>query len=124
MTRLFSAIFLLICVLANNAQAETKPPVRQQLAEWNAAIEDAAGRLESPDLDDETLKRLRGRLTEIRDAARAVQAEIDLEAAPLRDELDALGPPPAEAEPKESPAIARKRQSLNDGLAAVEGQVK
>nr|WP_305908708.1 hypothetical protein [Methylomarinum sp. Ch1-1]MDP4521560.1 hypothetical protein [Methylomarinum sp. Ch1-1] len=92
--------------------------------QWNSEVEKSTGKLENSELDDDELKTLRGKLSEIREKARSAAGEIDLALEPLRDELEALGPEPAEDEPKELASIAEKRKLLNRRIAIMEGQRK
>ena len=122
---LFVTLFLLLNVVTNSLWAQAdQSPSHNSLMQWNAEIEQSIKQLENPGLDDETLKRLREKLTDIRDGARIVRNDIAAEAGPLNDELSALGPPPAEGEPKESGNIAKKRALLNERLSAIDGRVK
>ena len=118
------AIFLLLSFFSGLSWAQAKTWGQNQLSDWNASIEQSSKQLASPDLDDETLKKLRDKLIEIRDGIHSVRDEFNLEAGSLNDELSALGPPPAESEPKESVGIAKKRSSLNAHLSTIEGKIK
>ena len=80
--------------------------------------------MERSDLKDETLKRLRKELIEIREQIRPAREEFDLSKEPLQDQLNALGAPPVEGQPKESKAIAIQRKKLNEQIADIDIQVK
>jgi potassium-dependent mechanosensitive channel len=106
------------------SQTEIEKPIQTLVQQWSSAIEKSGKQLENQDLKDENLKALRGKLTEIRDQARSTIDEIDSALEPLKDELEALGPEPAEGEPKELASIAKKRSLLNQQIADMEGRHK
>lgn len=116
---------LLSAVVGNlYAQTNQSTPVAQLLLQWNADLAQSNKSLADPDLDDETLKHLREHLNELQSNAGSVRDQIVTEVTPLRNELTALGPPPAQAGTTESGGVANKRKALNDQLAVIEGQAK
>ena len=118
-------IVLLSAVVGNlYAQTNQSTPVAQLLLQWNADLAQSNKSLADPDLDDETLKHLREHLNELQSNAGSVRDQIVTEVTPLRNELTALGPPPARAGTTESEGVANKRKALNDQLAVIEGQAK
>ncbi|MGR9046576.1 MAG: DUF3772 domain-containing protein [Gammaproteobacteria bacterium] len=119
-------LFLLLSLFTGllHAQSGQQAPIDQRLADWNTRIEYSLKQIDSPELSDEKLKRLRRKLIELLDDIRSTRDEIEREAGVLGDEISALGAPPAEGEPKESPGIAKKRASLNERLSIIEGRVK
>lgn len=124
--RLLPALFILLSISSGilSAQSDQKTPVPQLFLQWHAHLEQSNKDLAGPNLDDDALISLRGQITEILDGARSARGVIESEAGPLRDELSALGSPPATDAPKESAVIAKKRKALNDHLAVIDGQIK
>ena len=106
------------------AQADQNVSLQQSLKKWHANIEQTISQMERSDLKDETLKRVRKELIEMREQIRSAREEFDLSKEPLQDELNALGAPPGEGQPKESKTIATQRKKLNEQIADIEVQVK
>ncbi|MGR9115913.1 MAG: mechanosensitive ion channel domain-containing protein [Gammaproteobacteria bacterium] len=118
--------FIFFAFLANGqwVRSEERMPIPALLQQWNSEIEKSSEKLQSLEIEDDKLKLLRGKLTEIRDHARSITSEVDSTLDPLKDELDALGPEPAEGEPKELASISKKRRLLSQRISDMEGQGK
>jgi len=92
--------------------------------DWQKTLDGAEKELAKPDITDRRLAALRDELTNIQLEARTAADEALPEVQVIRDELAALGPPPAEGAPPEAPTVAAKRKAMNERLAAAEGAIK
>ena len=118
MTRHLRAVLsaLVLAVLLAGGLAAQEEPV-QAIEQWETVATRAEEAVDEGTATDTALETLRERIVEFRaefDAARGTNAE---RIAALRDQLDALGPPPEgeNAEP-EAPEIADTRADLNQQL--------
>jgi potassium efflux system protein len=122
------AAALLLCLALSSlgalAQNAAPRPLATQVKEWQKTLDDAERELAQQDIPDARLDGWNDRLTLLRLAARAAVATDPPEARAARGDLAALGPPPAEGAPPESPGVAAQRKALGERLAAAEGAVK
>jgi potassium efflux system protein len=119
---LFLLFFLPLSVaLAQNGASHLSSA---QVKEWQKTLDEAEKDLARPELSDARLAELRDRLTDLSLAARAAADAALPETQVIRDDLAALGPPPAEGAPPEAPNVVARRKALNEQLAAVEGAAK
>ncbi|AEF99960.1 DUF3772 domain-containing protein [Methylomonas methanica] len=122
--RVYLFVLLSVCSGLLYAAAEQAAAIAQSLKQWNAELEQAAQTLANKDIDDGELKQLSEQLNGLRTDALAVSDDLAAQITPLQTELAALGPPPAKGAPKEPASLAAKRTSLNEQLAAIDGQTK
>jgi potassium efflux system protein len=126
--RLLAALLLLFplllpCALAQ-APGEAAHSVSAPIKEWQKTLDEAEKDLAQPDIRDSRLAHLRDQLADLQARAREAADGAARQATVLRDDLDALGPPPAEGAPPEAPNVVARRKSLNEELAAADGTVK
>ncbi|MGR3453046.1 DUF3772 domain-containing protein [Pseudooceanicola sp.] len=101
---------------AATAEADAVP------AEWDAFADGAQVSIASDEATDADLESLRGELVEWRERFEAA-SRINAEAiATTREQIEALGPPPAEGE-TEAPELARQRATLEAQLADLQAPV-
>jgi small-conductance mechanosensitive channel len=121
----WSVLLLLLSAFAALADAPPSPrPVTALVKEWNLLLERSDKGLAKPELTDERLAELRQDLVSLRMEIAAAIAQAAPEAQTVRDELNTLGAAPAEGAPPESPAVAARRKSINEQLAAIDGAIK
>jgi len=121
---LFWVLWLTAPVLAQESAAPAELPFGFRLTEWNQALTEVGGAAESGDLTLAQAEALRARLVEVRRAAVQARQQTQDRIAPLRTQLAALGPPPAEGEPAEPPDIAAQRENINEQIASLQAQIK
>lgn len=122
-----AALFLLLvmvglpqAVVSAPADTAYPPPIR----EWQKLLDEAEKELAYPALSDERLQGLRDQLAALESRAKASRTAAGEQAAIVRRDLEALGPPPAEGTPPEAPAVVQRRKGINEQIAAAEGSVK
>lgn len=109
-------------LLAQGGAPAASTPAEAVPAEWDGFAESAQGTIASDEATDETLEGLREELTEWRsrfEAASGINAEA---IATTREQIEALGPAPAEGE-TEAPELARQRETLEAQLAELQAPV-
>ncbi|MBD3765577.1 MAG: DUF3772 domain-containing protein, partial [Rhodobacterales bacterium] len=100
------------------AQAQAQSAAADPAA-WEAvaaAVEQAVASDATPDA---ALERLRGQIADWREAHLSAQNANSARIATLRQQIDALGPAPAEGQ-TEAPEIAQRRNELTDQLARLQ----
>ncbi|MEF9601859.1 DUF3772 domain-containing protein [Paracoccus sp. PXZ] len=116
--RLASLIFVLFLALnlPALAQQEQEAP---DFAAWNKLAEQAEQILESGSANDARLQTIREEVVKWRERLKAGQGVNATRIATLKDQIAALGPPPAEGqtEPEE---IAARRKELNEQLSTLQ----
>lgn len=122
-------VILLTSLLAHlgigwSADIEQARPLSELVKDWQHILDEAEKDLTKPDIRDRRLAALREELTDIQIDARTASDEALPKVQSIRDELAALGPPPAEGAPPEAPTVAEKRKAMNERLAAAEGAIK
>jgi small-conductance mechanosensitive channel len=115
---------LALCGWCGAETALVKKPLAIWVKEWNLVLERVDKNLARPDLPDGRLAELRQELLALRIDMAAEVAAAAPEVQVVRDELQTLGPPPAEGAPAESPAVASKRKAISEQLASAEGAMK
>jgi len=110
--------------IGRSADSEQPRPLNEWVKEWQKFLDATEKELAKPDVPDRRLATLRDELTAVQLNARAASDEALPEVQTIRDELAALGPPPAEGAPPEAPTVAAKRKAMNERLAAAEGAIK
>lgn len=88
-------------------------------AEWERAADRAELILTNPDVSDEALDELRAQMVDRRATFLLAQNTNASRIATLREQIAALGPPPAEGE-TEAEEIALRRQQLSDQLVKLQ----
>ena len=101
-------------------QAEIEAP---DYVVWEVLAELAESALENPGTADADLNELRAEIVAAREQFQAAQTANQDRIAILREQIDALGPPPAEGA-TEAEEIATRRADLNDRLAQREAPLR
>ncbi len=125
--RLLLVLFFAIgAVTGDLAQAQegTGEAAESPIAGWAAELDRAAEAIGVPDPPDSALSEIRDRLEFIRDQSRAWIGEQAPAVQRIEQELNALGPAPAEGEEPEAAGVAAQRQDLKTRLAQIAGPVK
>lgn len=97
---------------------------RKDIERWSRVIDRVQERLNQPGLTSFVYNNLRSTIQEAQAKLAEARPVLVKEVERIRKLIDALGPPPKEDQPPESPEIAAQRQQLNDQLASVDGQLK
>lgn len=93
------------------------------LDRWDGEASEIERRLEEAQLTPEDLDAMRRVLDAQRAAIPPLVTETEAALKPLREQLAALGPPPAEGA-AEPPDVARQRDELTKRITALEGRLK
>lgn len=123
-------LFVLLCLIVPLglapafAQGGGGHPAGALAKEWIKTLDDAEKDIAQPDVRDSRLLHIRDALDDLQRKARETAEAARREAAVLRSDLAALGPPPAEEAPPEAPNVVARRQQLNEDIAAADGMVK
>lgn len=110
------AVFLLAFSLPVLAQQEAEAP---DFAAWNKLAEQAEQILESGSANDVRLQTIRDEVVKWRERLKAAQGINATRIATLKEQIAALGPPPAEGQ-TESEDIAARRKELNEQLSTLQ----
>ncbi|WP_290652413.1 mechanosensitive ion channel domain-containing protein, partial [Aquisalimonas sp.] len=97
------------------------PDFEERQAEWERTIERAERALEVDFLADDVYE-VRRALQDAVSGAEQAQATAVARLVTVRQQLEALGPPPAEDAPAEDATIARLRENLRDQVSTFEGR--
>jgi len=110
---------------ADAADAPLVPrPLTALVKDWNQTLERTDKAIGRADLSDDRLADLRQDLVALQIEIAGAVARAQPQAQAVRDELNALGAPPAEGAPPESPALVARRKLINEELAGIEGAIK
>ncbi|MCR8826618.1 DUF3772 domain-containing protein [Pseudosulfitobacter koreensis] len=119
----FLAILLTALSLSLVGMAATPPAMAQQAAanapdysQWELLANRAEEAVGSAEASDNALTSLRTQVADWRAQFQTLLSANDPRLTTLRDQLAALGPPPAEGEAEEAPEIAQRRAELNEQL--------
>lgn len=122
--RRLAILALLVLALAGAAAAQgSGEDAARQIARWDEVAAETEAQLAKPALGATTLERLRAGMLAQRQAAQLLRDQLAGRALPLRAQLDALGPAPAEGA-VEAEEIARRRSELVAAIAAADAPVK
>ncbi|WP_250161472.1 DUF3772 domain-containing protein [Pseudosulfitobacter pseudonitzschiae] len=117
------SILLTALFLALGSVAAVSPVWAQQTAanapdysEWEVVATRAEEAVESAQASDSALTTLRSQIADWRGEFQTQLSGNDSRIATLRDQLAALGEPPADGEGEEAPEIAQRRAELNEQL--------
>jgi small-conductance mechanosensitive channel len=114
---------LLFCVAGFSGVARAQQAdFDQQLAVWNAALDELGREIEAGDITEDRFEALRETLLAIVTEARAAAATVAGTMAVTQQMIAALGPPPAEGAPPEPEVLANERKRLQESLAAYQGR--
>ena len=108
-----------MAAIVNPAESHSLP-----IKEWQKALEGTEKELTNPDIADERLVALREAMLRLDAQMSQLREAASDQAMVIRDDLEALGPPPAEGQPPESPTVVARRKHLNEAIAASEGVAK
>jgi potassium efflux system protein len=122
-----AAALLTMLLLAVALPASAQPPVgpadfKATVAAWQSVLDKATGRLGRGNLEEGDYQAVRAELSALFNAAREAAAMAAGEHAVNQQLMAALGDPPAEGAPTESPPVAAERQRLSKLLADQDGQ--
>ncbi|MFQ5773461.1 MAG: mechanosensitive ion channel domain-containing protein [Kiloniellaceae bacterium] len=128
-SRPLAGVLCLLAVLSlvpDGAVRAQKPqrPFGTVVAEWNRTLDRAAQELANPDLSAARAKTLKENLSAVEAEARAIKQNAQSAVDPLRVQLEALGPPPAEGEQPELAEIAEQRRKIEEDVASYQARIK
>ena len=115
----------LIAALVVTLSLVLSTPVRAQDQQapdydaWNKAADQAEQIVESGQANGERLQAIRDEVVKWRDRFKAAEGTNAPRIATLKDQIAALGPPPAEGQ-SESDDIVARRKELNDQLSQLQ----
>ena len=118
-TQAVLALALALAVVFAPAQAQTPDDSGPNYTEWAALAALAEITLDNPDTSSDVLTALRAEVVNFRAQFLATQALHTDRITALREQIAALGPPPAEGQ-TEAPEITQRRTELNGLLNARE----
>ncbi len=126
LARLSICLLALLLAVAPAAAQQNEPsqPFSETSDAWQRSLEQVRQEVRGIPPTPERVAQLEQNLNEV--IAAAVEAEREAEAAlaPLRQELDALGPPPGEDAPPELPEITEARQEIQEEIALYEARMR
>lgn len=96
----------------------------EALGQWQAEITANEEQVTDSSTSDEDLRQIPQKLEELRENILQQRARLTPRLEDRRERLAKLGPVPADGAPKESDAIAAKRQDLESQIAALDGQLR
>ena len=120
-------LFILVLLLSGVGVLRAQPSQQTfdlRLTIWNQTLAEVGRAADRPDLTAEQVEAQRARLADILSELADTRSESRAGLDPLRSQLDALGPPPAEGEPDEAADVARQREILTGEITALEGRIK
>ena len=126
MIRLFRAI-LCALVLAGGATlslAQAPNAAAQKLDSVRATIEQIEQTLARPNLSDAALLELRANLEPLNATLKTALEELTPRQDAAREQLEQLGPKPADKAPPEAPAVAAERETLQKQFEEADAAVK
>lgn len=106
------------------AQDEPQQPFAQRSEDWQRNLELVRQELTGVPPTPERVAQLQENLSAVVQSAAAAEADAQAALIPLRQELDTLGPVPAEGEPPELPEIAQARAEIQDSVATQEARLR
>ena len=104
------------------AQSLSEMQTREEL--WTLRLDDLRSEIDSGEVSSAQSAEIRQLLEGYIQQASSLQAVAEQRLGPLRAQLDALGPPPAEGEPPEDTETEQARQTLNEEIAAYQGLIQ
>ncbi len=122
---IYRPLLLLLALALPFVSAQEQEPARsfsRVVKEWNALLDRAEKTLSKPEVTDDQLDRLRADLVDTRVESRSSAEQASSELELMREDLNALGPLPAEGAPPEPEAVAAQRKAINERIAVIEGQ--
>ena len=118
-------VFLFSCVLLSTGFASDQQMlISDELIDWNSQLDKWQKQLSQDDLKSIDIKELRTSLQTMRAQIEIATEQSEANIDALRDELDLLGPAPADESAQEPSSIAAKRKTLGKQLATFEGLLK
>jgi len=120
-SRTLAFIFFLICLPASVSAQSSPNDFKATLSGWQTALDKMAARLSRGNLDDGEYEELRAGLVAVAEEARRFSAGTSDELHDNQQLADALGDPPVEGAPPESPAVAADRLRLSRIIAELDG---
>ncbi|WP_448208730.1 DUF3772 domain-containing protein [Azospirillum sp. sgz302134] len=128
---LLVGLLLAVALSPLAVSAQTPAPVSSEAAEfksrlgaWQDVLNKAASRIAAGEIDNEEYEQLRGVLSEVQAAARAVAGAAAGARETAQRMIDSLGPTPAADQPQEAAPIAAERKRLSQSVAEVDGRIK
>ncbi len=122
----------LLCLLSlfvylpqSGAQTQTpQRPIRAVVEQWERTFNAITLEIDRGQISPERALELKARLIEIEKEAVKVRTNAETALKPVKVQLEALGPAPAEGEPAETQEIADQRNKIVDDIAAYEARTK
>ncbi|MTH78736.1 DUF3772 domain-containing protein [Paracoccus aestuariivivens] len=118
LTSLIATLLVSISLLLS-APAFAQEPDQPNYETWAKIAEQTEQVLESGDANDARLQAIREDVVKWRDSFKAAQGTNSTRIATLKDQISALGQPPAEGQ-SESDDVAARRKELNDQLSELQ----
>ena len=112
----FLAALLVTLALVLPGPARAQEPEQPDYAAWTKFADQAEQTVEAGKASDERLQSIRAEVVKWRDRFQAAQGTNASRIATLKDQIAALGPPPAEGQ-AEAEDVAARRKELNQQLA-------
>ncbi len=111
------------------AAAATPQVIKEKLSQknidgWNIELERMSKALARKGIRDEDFEKIHQEALEIQTSGTKLINEISPKLKSLRERFSELGPPPADGQPDESEAIAKKRKALSKEIGDADGIVK
>ena len=120
---------LLFWLAVSGSPLAAAPPLSGEsnplpIKEWQKTLDDTEKELSNPEITDERLVALREEMLKLDGKLRQVRDAANEHATVIRNDLEALGPVPAEGAPPEAATVIARRKVLNEGIATAEGGAK
>ncbi|GIX14108.1 MAG: mechanosensitive ion channel protein MscS [Paracoccaceae bacterium] len=123
MPRFLAALVLVLATAAAALAQSAGDEIARLAPRWEEVSARIEAQIANPAIASDVLEGLRAEAVAVRDEARRLRDAAAEAVAPLRAQLDALGPPPAEGA-TEAPEIAEQRRQLSEAIARAEVPVK
>lgn len=123
-------LLLLICLglaTVSSSWAQPAGPASTALpaaTDWNAALSAVTRQLRDPRMDDDGFAALRAELDRLRVNATSERDLFRQAVTATQTQLDALGPAPAQGQPREAQGVTESRRQLAVRLQSVQDSVK
>jgi len=120
------SLCVLLALSAQPGVAAEQPrrPYGIAVEQWSRNFDAVAREIERGEITQGRAAELKKDLGAIGAEAKRIKADAQRELGPLQDQLQALGPAPAEGEPAETGEIATQRKKLQDDIADYQARIK
>ena len=117
-------VFLAFSAQPGVAAEHPRRPYGIAVEQWSRNFDAVAREIERGEITQGRATELKKDLGAIGAEAKQIKADAQRELGPLKDQLQALGPAPAEGEPAETGEIAAQRKKLQDDIADYQARIK